>query len=454
MTNLSYIQSIVGKDNFYVDKAHLLAYSYDATQNKYLPDAVVYPRCEDDISKILKFCNQNRIKVTPRGAGSGFSGGALSVEGGIILSLEKHFNKILEIDRVNLLARVGPAVLNKTLQNEVEKFDLFYPPDPGSEDFSTIGGNVCENAGGMRAIKYGTTKDYVLSLRAVLPNGNIIRAGKKTLKDVAGYNVAGILLASEGTLAVISEITLRLIPKPKFTKSGIVNFKSIEDAISCACNILSSGIVPTAMEFLDDLTLRAMKDTRFIDSNARACIIFKIDSNLEIEKEILNLQRHFLDSKCINFNDTKTKEDEDSLWKLRRSASQSMFFYGKKKLNEDITVPRSNLIFLLQKIKELGAKYKLDIPCFGHVGDGNIHVNVMVKDPTNKDELSKANECIEELLKATIDLEGTLSGEHGIGISKAAFMPLAFSNEELNLFRSIKKAFDPNWILNPGKMGL
>ena len=454
MIDLSYIQSIVGKDNFYTDKAHLLAYSYDATQNKYLPDAVVYPKCENDISKILKFCNQNKIKVTPRGAGSGFSGGALSVEGGIILSLEKHFNKILEIDKVNLIARVGPGVLNKTLQKEVEKFDLFYPPDPGSEDFSTIGGNVCENSGGMRAIKYGTTKDYVLSLRAVLPNGDIIRAGKKTLKDVAGYNVVGILLASEGTLAVISEITLKLIPKPKFTKSAIANFKSIEDALSLACNILSSGVIPTAMEFLDDLTLKAMKNTKFIDSNAKACIIFKIDSNSNLEKEILNLQKYFLDSKCISFNATKTKEEEDSLWKLRRGASQSMFFYGKKKLNEDITVPRSNLIALMQKIKALSAKYALDIPCFGHVGDGNIHVNIMLKDPTNKDELSKANECIKELLKATIDLEGTLSGEHGIGISKAAFMPLAFSNEELNLFRNIKKAFDPNWILNTGKMGL
>ena len=243
------LSGIVGTDNCLNDKAHMLAYSYDATRLEYEPDAVVFPRHEEDVSNVLKYCNEHGIIVVPRGAGSGFTGGALPAKGGIILAVEKHMNKILEIDMENLVARVQPGVVNMDFQRAVEAQGLFYPPDPASQDYSTLGGNVCENAGGMRAAKYGITKDYVMAVRAVIPNGDIIRAGKKTIKDVAGYNIAGILIASEGTLGVLTEITLKLIPKPKYAKTALGIFPSVQAAMNATFKTFEAGITPVAMEF-------------------------------------------------------------------------------------------------------------------------------------------------------------------------------------------------------------
>jgi len=242
-------KNIVGEENIFDDKAHLLAYSYDATKVRYEPEFVLFPRDEKDVSEILKYCNEKKIAITPRGAGSGFTGGSLPANGGVMLCFEKHMNKILEIDMQNMIAIVQPGVINKDLQKEVEKVGLFYPPDPASQDYSTLGGNVSENAGGMRAAKYGITKDFVMALRAVLPNGEIIRAGKKTIKDVAGYNIAGILIASEGTLAVITEITLKLLPKPKLTKTAMGIFPTVEKAMNAVFKTMASGVTPVAMEF-------------------------------------------------------------------------------------------------------------------------------------------------------------------------------------------------------------
>ncbi|NWF66086.1 MAG: FAD-binding protein, partial [Campylobacterales bacterium] len=273
--NIEDLKNIVGEDNIYTDKAHLIAYCYDATRTRFQPEAVVFPKDEDDVSKILKYCNNERIVVVPRGAGSGFTGGALPSEGGIVMSLERHMNKILEIDEKNMVARVQPGVINMTLQNEVEKRGLFYPPDPASQEYSTIGGNVSENAGGMRAAKYGITKDYVMAIRAVLPNGDIIRAGKKTIKDVAGYNIAGILIASEGTLAFITEITLKLISKPKLTKTAMGVFNSVEDAMNAVYKTFARGITHVAMEFLDNLTIKAVeqKYSKGLPTRAGAILI-------------------------------------------------------------------------------------------------------------------------------------------------------------------------------------
>jgi len=250
--HLDHFKSIVGDENIYSDKAHLIAYSYDATREHFEPDAVLFPRDENDVSEILKYCNEHRIVIVPRGAGSGFTGGALS-QGGIVLAMEKHMNKILEIDMKNMVAVVQPGVINMDLQRAVEEVGLFYPPDPASQDYSTIGGNVSENAGGMRAAKYGITKDYVMATRAVLPNGEIIRAGKRTIKDVAGYNISGILIASEGTLAVLTEITLKLIPKPKMTKTAMGIFPTVNDAMEAVYKTMASGITPVAMEFFGQL---------------------------------------------------------------------------------------------------------------------------------------------------------------------------------------------------------
>ena len=451
------LEDLVDKENVYSDKAHLIAYSYDATRTRFEPDAVVFPRDEEDVSRILLYCNQHGIVITPRGAGSGFTGGALPTNGGITLAMEKHMNKILEIDMENMVAVVQPGVINMDLQKAAEEVGLFYPPDPASEAYSTLGGNVSENAGGMRAAKYGITKDYVMALRAVRPNGEIIRAGKRTIKDVAGYNVAGILIASEGTLAVLTEITLKLIPKPKYTKGYMGIFPSVDDAMNAVFKSLSAGANPVAMEFMDALVVQALKEKLGVDLplDAGALLIGDVDGNVpqEVAFQLETLERSFRENHAQEFIVAHDEKHRDELWYARRNASPSITIFGSKKLNEDISVPRSMLPVALKNIYAIGDKYGFKVPCFGHSGDGNIHVNVMV-DGSNPQELEKGHEAIEEIFQMVVDLGGTLSGEHGIGTSKAPFMGIAFNEAELSLFQDIKKAFDPNNILNPGKMGL
>jgi glycolate oxidase len=456
-SHLSSLAKIVGDENIYSDKAHLIAYSYDATRERYKPDAVIFPRDEQDVSNILKYCNEHKIIIVPRGAGSGFTGGALPANGGIVLAFEKHMNKILEIDLENMVAVVQPGVINKDLQKAVEKVGLFYPPDPASQEYSTIGGNISENAGGMRAAKYGITKDYVMALRAVLPNGDIIKAGKKTIKDVAGYNIAGILVASEGTLAVTTEATLRLIAKPKLTRTAMGVFPSVKDAMNAVYKTMASGVTPVAMEFLDNLTIQAVeqKYSKGLPKDAGAILVTDVDGALEseLELQLTKIGEVFAQNGCSDFKIAQNDSEANDLWFARRNASQSITIYGSKKLNEDITVPRSILPKLLEEIEKVAQKYSIKIPCFGHTGDGNVHTNVMV-DGSDAVQLEIGHKAIEEIFKVTVALGGTLSGEHGIGLSKAPYMHLAFSDEEMELFRSIKRAFDPNNILNPYKMGL
>ena len=457
--HLDYISSIVGDENIKTDKAHMIAFCYDATRSRFEPDAVVFPRDEEEISKILKYCNEHKIVIVPRGAGSGFTGGALPSNGGIILSLERHMNKILEIDMQNMVGVVQPGVINMQFQKAVEELGLFYPPDPASEEYSTLGGNVSENAGGMRAAKYGITKDYVVALRAVLPNGDIIVAGKKTIKDVAGYNTAGILIASEGTLAVITEITLKLIPKPKFKKTYMGVFPSVNSAMTAVFKSLASGANPVAMEFLDALVIKALKQ-KFphisLPENAGGILIGDVDGSslADVDEQLNILENSFKENGSIDFIIALDEEEGKKLWFARRNASPATMVFGTKKLNEDISVPRSMLPEALDEIYKIGEKYGFQVPCFGHAGDGNIHVNVMVKDKTNEKEMADGHKAIEEIFQLVVDMGGTLSGEHGIGISKAPFMNIAFTEAEMNLFRSIKNAFDPNNILNPFKMGL
>ena len=450
-------KKMVGEDNIFSEKAHLIAYSYDATRNKFEPDAVLFPRHEEDVSEILKYCNKNNIVIVPRGAGSGFTGGALPSDGGIILGFEKHMNKILEIDMANMVAIVQPGVINMDLQKAVEEVGLFYPPDPASQDYSTIGGNVNENAGGMRAAKYGITKDYVMAIRAVRPNGDIIKAGKRTIKDVAGYNISGILIASEGTLAVTTEVTLKLLSKPKLTKTAMGIFESVEKAMEAVYKTMAAGVTPVAMEFLDNLTIRAVEEiySKGLPVDAGAILVTDVDGNLEddLNFQLGLIEKCFKENGCSDFKIAKDDKEAKDLWFARRNASQCLTIYGSKKINEDVTVPRSALPELLKKFQGIAKKYNINIPCFGHTGDGNVHTNVMVdgKDP---EQVEIGYRAIEEVFQATIDLGGTLSGEHGIGIAKAPYMSMAFTDEEMQLFQDIKLAFDPNNILNPHKMGL
>ena len=451
------LEDIVGKENVKSDKAHMIAYSYDATRTRYEPDAVVFPRDEEDVSRILVYCNHHGIVVTPRGAGSGFTGGALPVNGGITLAFEKHMNKILEIDMENMVAVVQPGVINMDLQRAVEEVGLFFPPDPASESFSTVGGNVAENAGGMRAAKYGITKDYVMALRAVRANGDIIRAGKRTIKDVAGYNIAGLLTGSEGTLAVITEITFKLIPKPRYRKAYMGIFPTVEDAMRAVFKSLASGANPVAMEFMDSLVVQALKQKLNVDlpEDAGALLIGDVDGNVpeEIDFQLEMLERSFKENGAQRFIVAEDGEAREKLWFARRNASPAITIYGSKKLNEDISVPRSKLPEALEKIYAIGKKYGFNIPCFGHAGDGNIHVNVMV-DGSDPEQLEKGHEAIVEIFETVVAMGGTLSGEHGIGTSKAPFMHIAFTPQEIQLFKDIKRALDPNNILNPGKMAL
>jgi glycolate oxidase len=448
----------LGKIDVKSDKAHLIAYCYDATKSRFEPDAVVFPRNENDISKILSYCNDNKIIIVPRGAGSGFTGGALPSEGGIILSLERYMNKLIEIDMENMVAVVQPGLINMDLQKAVEEVGLFYPPDPASEEYSTLGGNVSENAGGMRAAKYGITKDYVMALKAVLPNGDIIRAGKKTIKDVAGYNIAGILIASEGTLAVITEITLKLIPKPKHKQTYMGIFPNVNSAMNAVFKSLASGANPVAMEFLDNLVIKALREKLNVDlpKDAGAILVGDVDGNLtdEVKFQLKILKESFLENGATSFIEAKDTKHSNELWYARKNASPSITIFGTKKLNEDISVPRSCLPKALEAIYKVGDKYNLQIPCFGHAGDGNIHVNVMVKDKNDIKQMEDGHKAIEEIFQLVVDMGGTLSGEHGIGTAKAPYMSIAFTDVEMELFRSIKKAFDPNNILNPFKMGL
>ncbi|EAH6864375.1 FAD-linked oxidase C-terminal domain-containing protein [Campylobacter upsaliensis] len=453
-----YFKNLLGEENAHFDSIHQRAYSYDATKKHYLPDGVLFPRNEEDISEILKYCNDRQIIVVPRGSGSGFTGGALAVNGGLILSFEKHMNQILEIDLENLVAVVQPGVINIALQKEVAKHKLFYPPDPASMEYSSLGGNVSENAGGMRAAKYGITKDYVMALRAVLANGDIIRAGKRTIKDVAGYNLAGILIASEGSLAVLSELTLKLIPMPKLKKTAFATFASVKEAMNAVYKSLAGGVNPVSMEFLDNLSIRAVEEKfhKGLNVEAGAILICDVDGNVResVEEDLKCLREHFLEAGAMEFKIAQNESEAADIWFARRNCSQSIAIYGTLKLNEDITVPRSKLPELLEGIGQISQKYGFKIPCFGHTGDGNVHTNVMVKDKDDKEQVKKGYEAVEEIFKLAVGLGGTLSGEHGIGISKAPFMNLAFSEAELDLMRNIKKAFDPNNILNPFKMGL
>ena len=451
------LQAIVGAENLYTDAAHLRAYSYDATRAHYRPEAVIFPRNEDDVRRILIYCNAHRIAITARGAGSGFTGGALPKNGGIILAMEKHMNRILHVDMDNMLVTVQPGVVNKDLQRHVEALGLFYPPDPASEEYSTLGGNVSENAGGMRAAKYGLTKDFVMAVRAVRANGDVIRAGKHTIKDVAGYNIAGILIASEGTLAVITEITLKLLPKPKYAKSYMGVFPSVEHAMNAVFKSLANGANPVALEFLDSLVVHAVKEKIGIElpEDAGALLIGDVDGNVpeEVAFQLKILEASFRENGAQEFRIAEDAEERNRLWVARRNASPSVTLYGTQKLNEDISVPRSKLPEALREIYKISDKYDLKAPCFGHAGDGNIHVNVML-DGSDPVQVENGHKAIREIFQLVVDLGGTLSGEHGIGLSKAEFMDIAFTPAELQLFRDIKQAFDPNNILNPGKMGL
>lgn len=450
---ITILKSIVGEENVAAEPQDLLCYSYDATQMQFPPDVVVYPANAEEVSFILKMANSERIPVFPRGAGSGFSGGSLPKGGGILL-VTTRMNRILRIDTDNLIAEVEPGVVTEQFQEAVEKRGLFYPPDPASLKFSTLGGNVAECAGGPRAVKYGVTKDFVMGLEVVLPTGDIIRTGGETYKGVVGYDLTKLMCGSEGTLGVITKIIFKLLPLPEAKKTMLAVFDSIDGAAKAVSTIISGKIIPTTLEFMDHATLQCV-DRRFnlgMPAEARAVLIIEVDGDRDlIEKQAGQIHELIKPLGLVQFRVAKDNAESEQLWKVRRLVSPSLRDVNPTKYNEDIVVPRSRVPDVIRRIEKIQQKHDIPIVNFGHAGDGNIHVNVMI-DEEVEGEQEKAHEAIKEIFQAALDLGGTMSGEHGIGLSKAPYIPLELSKVQIAAMKAIKHALDPNNILNPGKM--
>src|SRR5690554_5449323 len=455
---LDELQKIVTRPFVFTDQDTLLDYSHDQTEDlSFPPQVVVKPQSAQETSEILKLANQHKIPVTPIGARTGLSGGALSVFGGIGLSLER-LNQIIEIDEKNLQVTVEPAVITQVLQETVSEKGLFYPVDPSSRGSCFIGGNVAENSGGARAVKYGVTKDYVLNLEVVLPTGEIIWTGANTLKNSTGYNLTQLLVGSEGTLGIITKIVLKLIPAVQHNVLLLVPFFKMEEAAMAVSAIFRAGIVPSALEFMErDAIDWTMKFTEVPDLNLKpeieAHLLIEVDGNYpdilmnEAEK-ILSVVEHYEIDEVL-FADTM--EQKNALWKLRRNVAEAVKQNTVYK-EEDTVVPRYELPKLLTGIKEIGAKYGFKSICYGHAGDGNLHVNIVKLDMPDELWKSEVPKGVKEIFKLTKSLNGTISGEHGIGLVQKEFMSVVFSEVELNLMYQIKKIFDPKNIMNPGKI--
>ena len=453
---LDRLSGIVGKDNVLFDEESIKLHSVDETEDlSFPPEVVVKPGTAGEISAIFKLANERNIPVTPRGGGTGLSGGALTINGGICLSMVR-LNKILDIDTQNFQATVQPGVITQVFQEEVEKLGLFYPPDPASRGSCHLGGNLAECSGGPRAVKYGVTKDYVLGLEAVLPTGEIINTGGRVLKNVTGYNLTQLIVGSEGTLAVITKINIRLIPLPKFKKVILAAFSTLEDATDAVAKIFQRGITPSAIEFMEKAAVRAAEERqskKFPNSDAEAQLFIEVDGNYP---ELLDKDIEQIAEVVEEFNplDMVLAEDEQKVqdvWSLRRGIGEAVKSISAYK-EEDTVVPRANMTKLIRGVKEISARYGITTICYGHSGDGNIHVNILKDKLDEKSWEENLDKAIREIFELTVSLGGMISGEHGIGYSQKSYLPIAIAEAELELMRKIKKTFDPNNILNPGKI--
>lgn len=447
------LKTIVGPENVATDRQDLICYGYDATQMEFLPDAVVHPGNAEEVAHILRLANAERFPVFPRGAGSGFTGGALPKGGGIVL-VTTRMNRILRIDTENLIAEVEPGVVTEEFQLAVEKLGLFYPPDPASLKFSTLGGNVAENAGGPRCVKYGVTRDFVMGLEVVLPTGEIIRTGGETYKGVVGYDLTRLVCGSEGTLGVITRIIFKLLPLPEAKKTMLTIFDSIDGAAKAVSTIIGNKIIPTTLEFMDHATLQCV-EKRFslgIPEQGRAVLLIEVDGDRElIEKQAARIQELVKPLGLVECKVAKDAAESEALWKVRRLVSPSLRDVNPTKYNEDIVVPRSKVPDVIRRIDAIARNYDIPIVNFGHAGDGNIHVNVMIdKEIPGMEE--KAHSAIREIFQAALELNGTMSGEHGVGLAKQPYIGLELKPAQVAAMQAIKRALDPNNILNPGKM--
>jgi glycolate oxidase len=430
----------------------LVCYSFDASGVEAVPSAIIWPNNTEDVVKIMKYAYAKNIPVVPRGAGTGTTAGAVPLKGSIILSFER-MKRIIEIDSENLNVLCEPGLINGKLQRELELTGLFYPPDPASMNFCTIGGNVAENAGGPRAIKYGVTRDYVMEIETVLPNGEIINAGVKTVKGVVGYDLARLLVGSEGTLAVFTKIRLKILPLPEEVITLLAVFNNLESSGDAVARITSSRIIPRTLEFMDHESIKAVENFKPVGlpRDVEAILLIELDGHpsaitREAEK-IVDICQHL-------GGDVKMAEDNyarNNLWAARRAVSPALYHIKPAKINEDIVVPRNKVTEMLRRLTKLQEDSGITIVNFGHAGDGNIHVNIMV-DRSDKEEYEKGLKLVEQIFSHTLLLGGTISGEHGIGITKKPYIGMELSKAQSDIMKSIKKVFDPTNILNPGKI--
>jgi len=456
-------RAIVGEQFIIVDEEQRNEYGRDKTEDYlFLPDLVIKPGTPEEVSAILKVCNQYKVPVTPRGAGTGLAGGAIPVRKGVVISMER-FNKILEIDELNLQATVEPGVITEVFQNAVKAKGLFYPPDPASKGSCFLGGNLANNSGGPKAVKYGVTRDYVINMQVVLPTGEIIWTAANVLKNSTGYNLTQLMCGSEGTLGIITKIVFKLRGFPQKNVLLFIPFVTNEEACKAIAAIFVEGITPSGMEFFEreaaiktyeycEKVLNSPVTTKLVDG-MDAYLLCELDGNdeevlMRDAERVMNVVEKFQSGEVLFAESSAQKEE---LWKVRKNISPAVNWYTLTK-SDDVVVPRNKLPKLIQGIKAIGKQFGFNTVCFGHLGDGNLHVNILKEDISEHDWETKIPEGIGEIFKLTVSLGGTLSGEHGIGIAKRPYMPIAMSEVNLNLMRGIKKVFDPNGILNPGKI--
>lgn len=449
---ISRISDVLPDIKISTEPEDLVCYGFDASGLEGVPSAVVWPKNTEEVVRVMRYASQNEIPVTPRGAGTGMTGGSIPLKGSIVLSFEK-MNRLLALDTENLNVIVEPGMINGRLQRELEYLGFFYPPDPASMNFCTIGGNVAENAGGPRALKYGVTKDYVMELEAVLPNGEIITTGVRTPKGVVGYDLTRLLTGSEGTLAVITKIRLRILPLPEEVITLLVMFDNLEASGTAVSKIIASRVIPRTLEFMDAETIAAVESFKpvGIPRGVEALLLIELDGHpASITKEAAKIA-----DICTSLNaEVKMAEDaaaRDKLWEARRAVSPALYNLNPTKINEDIVVPRNKIPDMLKYLKRLSEESGIKIVNFGHAGDGNIHVNIMV-DRNDAERYRQAEALVKEIFNMTLDLGGTISGEHGVGITKASYISMEIKKHELDLMKGIKNIFDPKGLLNPGKI--
>jgi glycolate oxidase/D-lactate dehydrogenase len=446
---------VLGREKVSTSLVERKLYSYDATPipiERALPSAVVFPTSQEDVQKLVKVCYEEDIPIFPRGAGSGLTGGAApTLEKGVVVSFER-MNRF-QVDVDNATAVVEPGVITYEFQQEVEKFGLFYPPDPSSFKYSTIGGNIAENAGGPRCLKYGVTREYVLGLTAVIKEGEVIKTGNPVIKDVAGYDITKLFVGSEGTLGLITSAVLKLIPKPKARGTALILFKNLEDVGRVVTKVMTSGIFPSALEFMDKDAIRAVEEFKPVGlpKDVSALLLVEVDGSPQSVKEDIKAVEGLAKAMGLEVKVAEDEESAEKLWTARKSLGPALGNLRTGKINEDVVVPRAYLSEAIRDYRKVAEKYGLLMAIFGHIGDGNLHVNLLY-DKKNREEEERAERAVDEVFEITLRYNGSITGEHGVGLTKRKFLEYQFGPVGMEILRGIKKVFDPKNLFNPGKV--